>query len=91
MHAKGLTGNADADANSNANAETGVTTEAPLFINRRAKKGYNSVKIQFRVMVLGICGTLMTLNKCMKFQSNSTHSVRKELARKGLTNLHAKV
>ena len=43
--------------------------------NFKSKKGHNSVKIQFRVMVLGIQGHLMTLNKYMKFQSNSTHSV----------------
>ena len=41
----------------------------------KSKKGHNSVKIQFRVMVLGTQGHLMTLNKCVKFQCNSTHSV----------------
>ena len=41
----------------------------------KSKKDHNSVEIQFRVMVLSIQGHLMTLNKCVKFPSNSTHSV----------------
>ena len=54
----------------------------------RSKKGHNSVIIQFRIMGLGIQDHLMTLNKCVKFQRNSTHSVlRKGLAHKGLTKI----
>ena len=41
----------------------------------KSKKGHNSVKIQIRVMGLCIQGCFMTLNKCVKFQSNSIHSV----------------
>ena len=52
----------------------------------KSEKGHNSVKIQIRVMGLGIKCHLMILNKCVKFPSNSIHMcVRKELARKGLT------
>ena len=50
----------------------------------KSKKGHNSVKIHSRVMGLDIQGHLMTLNKCVKFQSNSIHSVWKKA-------LHAKV
>ena len=55
----------------------------------KSERGHNSVKIQFRVMGLGIQGHLMTLNKFLKFHSNSIHAqcLRKELARKGLTKI----
>jgi len=36
---------------------------------------FSSVKVQFRVMGLGIQCHLRILNKCVKFQSNSTNSV----------------
>ena len=43
--------------------------------NSKSKFGHNSVKIQFKVMGFGIRCHLITLNKCVKFRSNSTHSV----------------
>ena len=39
------------------------------------KRGNNLVKIHSRVMGLDVEGHLITLNKCVKFQSNSIHSV----------------
>ena len=62
----------------------------------KSKKGHNSVKIQIRVMGLGIQGHLMTVITYVKFQSNSVHTVSEkrtctqrfdQLARKGLTKI----
>ena len=54
----------------------------------KSKKGHNSVKIQFRVMGLGIQGHLMTLNKsCEVSKQQHTQCLRNELARKGLTKI----
>jgi len=39
----------------------------------KSKKGHNSIKIQFRVVGLDIQGYLMTVNKCVKFQSDIIH------------------
>ena len=51
----------------------------------KSKKGHNSVKIQFRVMGLGIQGHLMTLNKSEVSKQQNTQCLRKGLARKGST------
>ena len=43
--------------------------------NSKSKRERNSIKIQFRVMVLDKQGRLIILYKYVKFQSNSIHSV----------------